>query len=153
MTKFGLQPVLKHRRFLEDEQQKKLADAQRAFTDARCKLHAYASRRQELTTELEEKQLQGLSITESLLYVQFFDRLAEDMFQQDTRVQALQKRVDHYRDALVKAMQSRKSLERLKEKNSHRHRLEQERKAQAFFDEVAEGQFIRHRQQQELSGE
>ena len=153
MTKFGLQAVLNHRQYLEDEQQKRLADAQRDLADARCRLQAYAMRRQDLTIEHEEKQKQGLTVTESLLYVQFFDRLAEDMSQQIARVQVLQNRVDLYRDALVGAMRNRKSLERLKEKKIYRHRLEQGRKAQAFFDEIAEGRFIRNRQLQELNGE
>jgi len=137
MFKFNLQPVLNHRQFIEDALQKVFADLKGTLAKEQDRLTFYERQQQYLTEELEQKQLQGTTSSELLLYINFLEQLKSDVQQQQHTVTGIEDQVVLKRKELLDAMKNRKALERFKEKKFTEHRDVLTKKEQAFLDEIA----------------
>jgi flagellar FliJ protein len=134
--KFGLQPVLSHRQFIEETLQKELARLQRRLAKERDRLDHHKDKQRHLTAELEQEQRQGTNSSTLLLYSNFLEQLAADIQQQTHKVTALVQQTDAKREELLDAMKNRKALEKFKEKKLAEHTAMLAKKEQAFLDEI-----------------
>ena len=143
MYKFALEPVLNHRKALEEGIQRELAAIERLAAYEKKKLKVFINRKKSLASELRQKQERGISILESILYVDFIRRLSVQIEKQSELVLAFEKDVNRKREDLIDAVKKRKSLEKLDEKGFRAYMRKALKDEQNFMNEVAVNRFIR----------
>ena len=141
MYQFNLEPLLNHRRYLEEVLQKELADLKIRLDAETGKLWALREKKRKTVLQLEEKQTDGRSASEIKLYVDFLEQLLKKVEAQRKKVLEAERLFSLKRQDLVTAMKKRKILERLKEKGLQAYEQEQLKKERNFMDEVAGRQF------------
>ena len=148
MYKFTLQPLLNHRKFIEETLQKELSLFKILLADEKKKLKDYEKARNRFLVELQQKQRESITVSENLLYFNFLVRLAGDLNKQRDIVLDVEKKFDRKRDDLIEAMKNRKTLEKLKEKRLKAYNHKLMKNEQDFLNEVAINMFnLRCRQE------
>ncbi len=143
MYKFPLEAVLTHRKFIEDNLQKKFGILKRILADEIQKHADIKNEKKSLSKKLQELQNVVITVSENLLYVRFIQQLSNRLDEQSKRIIDAEKQVDLKRDALISAVKDRKALEKLKEKGLKSYLLDQAKKEQAFSDEMASVRYKR----------
>jgi flagellar FliJ protein len=145
---FALQPVLDHRKRIEDERKQTLAIRQRAVDDAKRELerlneefrgHALALRQRHRQLAIEDLRLH-------YAHLQFLDRTIEAQ----TRIVAeRQSAADRARNDLIDASKNRKVVDKLKDRRRIAFVAEETRVEQLELDD---GNARRHGRKQHQSG-
>ena len=136
MYKFSMEPLLKHRKYLEDLQKQELGEFKRILVDEKKKLKIYQKAKDRLLKELYVKQQEGITASENLLYFDFIDQLSTDLDKQKERLLDLENKIYQKHYDLINAMKNRKTLDRLKENEMNEYRHEILVKEQEFLNEV-----------------
>lgn len=143
MYKFPLGAVLKHRKFLEDNLQKELGVLKRLLVDDKKKLSDIKNAKRKYSDELQFKQQESMTVSDSLLYIRFIDSLSRQLDMQNDRVFKSEKNVDEKRNELLTALKKKKVLERLKEKGIETYKQDELKKERIFLNEMASVRFKR----------
>ena len=134
---FRLQTVLEHKQRLEELAQLEHARAQAAQTVEECSLGQLHDAEARGFAELERQRFDGRLDIEALqLGMTYLDALKVQITRQAQIVARVRKATEAKRDALVAAMQERKALERLREKQLKDFMLAQSRRELAEQDEM-----------------
>ena len=141
MYNFNLEPVLKHRKLVEENLQKELAVLKLLLVNEREKLQTYKESRSKFLVELQRKQEEGTTISDVFLYLPFIEQLSKDIEKQNMTVSDLEKDVEQKRQDLVEATKKKKTLEKLKDKGLKAYKQEMIKNEQEFLNEVAVNQF------------
>ena len=141
MYNFNLEPVLKHRKLVEENLQKELAVLKLLLVNERERLQTYKESRSKFLVELQRKQEQGTTISDVFLYLPFIEQLSKDIEKQNKTVSDLEKDVEQKRQDLVEATKKKKTLEKLKDKGLKAFKQEMIKKEQEFLNEVAVNRF------------
>ena len=141
MYNFNLEPVLKHRKLVEENLQKELAVLKLLLVNERERLQTYKESRSKFLVELQRKQEQGTTISDVFLYLPFIEQLSKDIEKQNMTVSDLEKDVEQKRQDLVEATKKKKTLEKLKDKGLKAYKQEMIKNEQEFLNEVAVNQF------------
>ena len=143
MYKFSLDPLLHHRRLLEEQQQKELADLEAKRLVAERRLAAVDQARRCCDAVSDAAAGMALNIGWLQMRVRYLERLAREEQICQQRLAAAVKAVSRKRAELLEIVKSRKILEKLKEKGLHDHQVATSRKEQAFLNEMAVTRFRR----------
>jgi flagellar FliJ protein len=141
MYKFPLGAVLNHRKFLEESLQKELAELNEMLEGERKKFSDFRRARKNFSKELQNRQRKSITMSETLLYVQFIDQLSKRLDVQKKKVIDAENAVELKREDLIEAMKNRKALERLKEKGWETYKYQMMRREQSFINEMAAFRF------------
>ncbi|UCF85777.1 MAG: flagellar export protein FliJ [Desulfobacteraceae bacterium] len=141
MYNFNLEPVLKHRKLVEENLQKELAVLKLSLVNERKRLQTYKESRSKFLVELHRKQEEGTTISDVFLYLPFIEQLSKDIEKQNKTVSDLEKDVEQKRQDLVEASKKKKTLEKLKDKGLKAYKQEMIKNEQEFLNEVAVNQF------------
>lgn len=141
MYRFNLEPLLNHRRYQEEILQKELASLKTLLAAEKEKLQGLKKKQRKYLRQLQQKQKDGRPVSEIKLYLDYIDRLSNDLDEQNQRVQRAAKGFNLKRQQLIEAMKKRKTLDKLKEKGWHAHQQKALKKERGFMDEVAAQQF------------
>jgi flagellar FliJ protein len=132
--RFALQPVLDHRKRLEDEKQQTLALRRRAYDEARRELERLNGEFREHARELRERHRE-FDVEELRLryaHLQFLDRNI------DAQIRTVAERraaMDRARADLVSASKDRKVVDKLKDRRHDAYRTEEMRVEQIELDD------------------
>ena len=132
-----LQVVLKHRRILEEQAQQRLAaalDRQTALLEELSRLRESC---EALCSEAQARGSQGIAAHELLLYEEEIGRRRQRRGALEQDLQQAVEAVEEERQALCRATQDRKLLEKLLEKAAAQERRLGERREMAWIDELA----------------
>ncbi|MBN1277434.1 MAG: flagellar export protein FliJ [Deltaproteobacteria bacterium] len=143
MYTFSLESVLNHKAFIEEQLQKELAVFKAILEDEKNHLGKLINTKKRLTAELQEKQKDGTSISEIILYIKFIDQLINDADKQKKKILDAEKRLEKKRDELIEAMKNKKTLEKLKEKKMNEYWEDLSSNERDFMNEVAINGFNR----------
>lgn len=135
--KFSLQTLLNHRQHHEEMIQKEMAVCGCRLRDEKCLLDQIQRDKDKTIEENHQKQLQGIALSEHVLYVNYLEGLARNMALQHEKVNASEQQFTEKRQDLIEAVKKRKSLEKLKEKKLAAYTHELMKLDQDFLDEVA----------------
>jgi flagellar FliJ protein len=141
MYQFNLEPLLNHRRYLEEVLQKELADLKIRLDAEKDKLWALRQKKRKTVLQLQERQTDGRAASEIKLYIDFVEHLSKEVEAKRQKVQEAERLFSLKRQDLVAAMKKRKILDRLKEKGLQAYEQEQLKKERNLMDEVAGRQF------------
>ena len=141
MYRFNLEPLLNHRRYLEEVLQKELANLKIRLVAETDKLWVLREKKRKTALQLQEKQTDGRPASEIKLYVDYLEQLLKEVEAQRKKVLEAERLFRLKRQDLVVAMKKRKILDRLKAKGLQAYEQEQLKKERNFMDEVAGHQF------------
>ena len=134
---FRLQTVLEHKQRLEELAQLEHARAQAAQVNEERSLDQLKDAETQGFSELERQRFDGRLDIEALqLGMRYLDSLKVQITRQAQVVERVRKATEVKRDLLVAAMQERKALERLREKQLKDFMQEQARRELAEQDEM-----------------
>ncbi|OPX44589.1 flagellar biosynthesis chaperone [Ruminiclostridium hungatei] len=138
MQKFGfrLESVLKLRTQLEDNAKNNLAQAARELENQKNCLVELEETREASRRALTSAVDGGVPVYQVRNFNSFFGLMKNKIVRQKENVNNAQNDVDINREALVKAMQDRKIIEKLKEKKHEDFLKEQNREEQLLIDEL-----------------
>ncbi len=146
MYRFSLEPVLRHRKIIEEELQKEMAVLKRRLISEQAALLDLEKTKSRCLRELQEKQVRGIRAPEISLYSDFIGRVTIQMESQQKKVLGLENTVHKKREKLVKAMKDRKMVDQLKKNRLMVFEKNERRKEQKWIDEVAVMRFQKSRQ-------
>ena len=141
--RFNLEPVLNHRRLVEETLQKDLAILKISLIDENERLITYEENRVKLLEELQQIQKKDTTTSDILLYLPFIEQVSKDIEMQKKRVLELEIKVEHNRKDLLEATKKKKALQKLKEKAFKTYSQKLIKNEQDFLNEVAVSQFNR----------
>ena len=138
MQKFGfrLESVRNLKVQLEDNAKNNLALASRELKKQKEFLTGLRTTREDSISELNSKVDEGVSISQIRAYNNYLTLLKQKITEQRENVNTAQKQVDVRRESLVKAVQERKILDKLREKKYGEFLKEQGKAEQLLIDEL-----------------
>ncbi|MBC2711750.1 MAG: flagellar export protein FliJ [Desulfosarcina sp.] len=143
MYTFKLQAVLDHRQFIEDNLKKELAEIRQQETAVQQQLDSLTGKEMNTFAALKQKQANGLSSDQVVVYHAYLKRLSERITSQQTVVIEIKEQAAEKEDELLEAMKKRQILERLKDQGLDRYNQVMLKKEMNFIDEIAVNQFAR----------
>ena len=149
MYRFNLEPVLNHRRLVEETLQKDLALLKISLIYEKKRLITYEESRGKLLEELQKIQKEGTTTSDILLYLPYIEQVSKDIERQKKKVLELEKKVEQNLKNLLEATKKKKALQKLKEKAFKTYNQKLIKNEQDFLNEVAVSQFNRRIRPQE----
>ncbi len=137
MYHFSLEPVLRHRKLIEEELQKEMAAKKRLLLSEEAKLLGLEKDRHRCLRELQEKQAKGIRALDISLYSDFIGQVTIQIEEQKKRVLSVERSLAKKRKTLVKAMKERKTVDQLKKNRLRTYERNERRKEQKWIDEIA----------------
>jgi flagellar FliJ protein len=137
MFHFSLEPVLKHRKLIEEELQKEMAATERRLFSEKEKLLRLEETKNRCLRELQEKQKKGIRALDISLYSDFIGRVTTQIGAQHKTISGVERILVKKRKKLVQAMKERKTVDQIKKNRLKAHEREERRKEQKEIDEIA----------------
>jgi flagellar export protein FliJ len=135
--RFKLEALRQYRSFQEESRQKEMAEAQR-IRDQEAALLEELSAMRKRTEEALAKEHRGSTTGPCLsIYNSYLNKLTADIFSQKFKLVDAEKKLVERREALLLAMQKRKTLERLKEKGREAYLENLNSEEEKFINEMA----------------
>lgn len=138
MQKFGfrLESVLNLKSQLEDNAKNSLARATRELENQKACLEDLESKNYGSMNSLNAEVDEGVPVYRIRIYNNYLSLLKNKITNQKENVNNAERDVDINRESLIKAMQERKVLEKLKEKKFDEYIKEQNKAEQLIIDEL-----------------
>ena len=137
MYHFSLEPVLRHRKLIEEELQKETAVAKRLLLSEQDKLLDLEKAKNQCLRELQERQAEGIRALDISLYSNFIGQMSIQIKAQRKRISDVERNLAKKRNKLVQAMKSRKTVEQIKKNRLKAYEKSVRLKEQKWIDEVA----------------
>jgi flagellar FliJ protein len=135
---FHLEAVLRHRKNIERERQRSLAEAQALVAPLRGELDALDISVRQSVEEVRKHRLTGvLDLNFLAAHRRFLNSSQKQAMELAQKIAKMQIRVDVARRELAAAARERKIMEKLREKQFERWRSRQSASELAMLDEVA----------------
>lgn len=146
MYHFNLEPLLQHRKFIEEAKQKDLALIQRELDYESGILAKLGEKQIQLSQEIKFRQTSGMRPCEYSMYRTYASRLAKEIENQQKTVDRIEEKVNLARNELLVAVKDRKTIEKLKEKKKQEFIQTKSKKEQNLINEAAVIRFNRNGQ-------
>jgi flagellar export protein FliJ len=141
---FKLEALRQYRNFQEDIKKKELALAQRDRDLELEYLNALIDKRNQLEQDLKSKQQNSTNGPHMALYNQYLKRISAEITAQRQKLEDAETRCKDKMGDLLQAMQHRKTIEKLKEKDLHTYLKSLNQTEQKLINEIAIHQFARN---------
>ncbi len=133
---FRLNSVLRLKTQLEDNAKNNLAAATRVLTQREHYLNELKDANEASFNKLNSETNRGISVNQVRNYNNYFTMMKSKIANQKENVNNAKKDVDIKRESLVKAVQERKILDKLKEKKYQEYTKELGKEDQVLIDEL-----------------
>lgn len=140
---FSLQKVLDYRIKAEEDQQRNLARAFHDVKSARMERERLASYLEKVQDDYSTRQSEQMDVSKVLLSCDYVSYLAECLKEQEKTVAFCEQQLAEQLRLTEKAMQDRKTMDVLREKDFSKHHHELNLVEQRFNDEMARFAFLR----------
>jgi flagellar FliJ protein len=140
---FSLQKVLDYRIKAEEDQQRSLARAFHDVGSARMEQERLALCMHKVQDDYSTRQSEQMDVAKVLLSCDYIAYLANCVKEQEKMVALCEQRLAEQLRLTEKAMQNRKTMDVLREKDLLKHRHELNLAEQRFNDEMARFAFLR----------
>ena len=134
MYRFSLETVLAHRKHTEDTLRKEFVSRKKELLMEEERLALLDEVMMQNLKALQEKQRDGVSVSDITLYDNFIKQILIDRGLQIQRIAELEDRLRQKWSELIEAMKNRKILDRLKERELEAYRRELERKGVSLIE-------------------
>lgn len=137
MYRFSLEPVLNHRKLLEEGLQKDFAVLKRQLFEERETLFRFEQSKDQFSRELRKKQTKKMNVSDILLYTDFIHQVSMEIEKQSEKILEIEKNIEQKREELIEAMKSRKTIDRLREKGLKAYLQDLSKKEGVLMNEAA----------------
>ena len=151
--RFTLQPVLEQRLTVEELRQRVFAQAHAAVEAARAEVRLVDEDLSARKDQIRQRQAGGMTLPMRRMYEDWIAAQTARRVQLNGRLQELEAKAEAERVKLVKAVQARIVMEKLREKELKAWRLEEARVELKEFDEIAVRNFANERRQEKNAGQ
>lgn len=134
--KFRLDPVIRHREYLERLAMLELAKRRQVAAEVQKGIDALHQERKRALEELFNRQQDGMSMDEHGLFINYLDGLAGSISQEEARVIELSKAVAAQQAEVMSATTRKKTIQKLRENQYKKFLEEVSRKQQKELDEL-----------------
>jgi len=141
--KFRLEALRQYRTFKEDALQKELAQAQRHRDQEGDRLQSLLDKRTRAEESLKREQEKSTNGPHMALYDTFLNRLGGEISDQRDRIGQAEAQCNQKMQELLEAMQHRKTIDKLKEKDLQAYMENLSQNEQKFLNEIAINKFSR----------
>lgn len=141
--KFRLQSVLNHRLHLEDMAKNELGMRVQARNQCEQRILWLREEMGRIRFDLSEREQKGMSASDFVLANEYVTILRLQGLREQSRLPMLISEEDAARTALLKAVQNRRALEVLLERDKKEYNVAQLAAEQALLDEVSVGAYVR----------
>lgn len=141
---FKLEALRQYRNFQEDIKKKELAQAQRDRDQEIERLDALKDKRFQLEQDLKSEQQNSTNGPHMALYDQYLKRISVEISAQRKKLEGAETLCKEKMGDLLQAMQHRKTIDKLKEKDFHTYMESLNQTEQKFINEIAINQFARN---------
>lgn len=138
---FKLEALRQYRVFQEEDRQKELAEASRMRDQQVEILAELIDLRNRTEQDMKTKQNGGITGPYLTIFNNYLNKLASDIFSQQHKVAEAEKKLEKSREAVLAAMQKRKTLDKLKEKGLKAYMSRLSREEEKFINEMAISRF------------
>ena len=142
--KFKLEALRQYRNFQEDLTQKELAQAQRNRDREIDLLESLIDKRHRAEQNRKSEQEISTNGPHMALYDNYLKRISGEIAAQRQRIKDAEALCKEKMGALLEAMQNRKTMDKLKEKDLHAYLDNLNQNEQKFLNEIAINQFARN---------
>lgn len=142
--KFRLEALRQYRGFQEDMLQKELAQAQRMRDQEIDILESLIDKRARAERSFLSEQEKSTNGAHLSMYGNYLKRVSDEIEDQRMRVKAAETECSQKMEALLQAMQHRKTIDKLKEKDLHAYMENLNQNEQKFINEIGINQFVRN---------
>ncbi|MGD8847898.1 MAG: flagellar export protein FliJ [Desulfobacteraceae bacterium] len=142
--KFKLEALRRYRNFQEDLMQKELSEAQRDRDREVDRLESLIEKRHRAEQSRDFEQKQSTNGPHMALYDYYLKRISGQIAAQRQRLMDAEALCREKMGALLQAMQNRKTMDKLKEKDLHAYMENLSQNEQKFLNEIAINQFARN---------
>ena len=142
--KFRLEALRQYRNFQEDVLQKELAEAQMVRDREIDIFETLIDRRRRAERNLASEQSKSTNGPHMALYDSYLKRISAEIETQRTRVKEAEAFCTNKMEALLEAMQNRKTIDKIKEKDLHAYIENLNQSEQEFLNEIAINKFARN---------
>lgn len=139
--RFKLEALRQYRQFQEDKLQKELSEALRFRDHLAQVLDDQLAMRNQTESDLERLQTESTTGPQMTVYESYLRRISEQIEQQRLKVEQADKLCLERRTVLLAAVQKRKALDKLKEKDHESYLADLNQKEQKFINEMAINRF------------
>ena len=145
MSKFKLEPLLQHRRHIEETYQRELAKTLQTLKDEKETLAELISTRDQVKRNLEQRLTENINAAELFHFNKYLDRLSSDISLQNKRIADVEDEVEQYRLKLTEAVKNRKIMDKLKDKQLSAEFEKNQKNERNFMNEIAINRHLRFR--------
>lgn len=138
---FKLEALRRYRQFQETELQRELADTLRLKDQALSLLNSYESQLEQTRKELYRQQGDSIQGAQLAIFPRYLEKITTAISEQQLNIEAIEKQSEAVREALLEAVQKRKTLEKLKEKGLNAYLANLSFEEQKFINEMAINRF------------
>lgn len=142
--RFKLEALRRYRSFQEDIKKKELAQAQRDRDQEIERLASLIDKRTRVEQDRRLEQEKSTKGPQMALYDPFLKRISGDIDTQRKKLEDAETICKEKMGQLLQAMQHRKTIEKLKEKDFHTYIESLNQTEQKFINEIAINQFARN---------
>jgi flagellar FliJ protein len=147
---FKLEPVLRHRRMIEDEHQRELAQLLREQMILESRMHVLQGEITRDKSSMGSALVGRVDVSRIRQHGAHQGRVAVHLQEIASRLFMLHRQIDDRRSQLIEATRARKAVEILKDKQYRRWRDEQNRRENRELDELSTQAYTRRMQQDDL---
>jgi flagellar FliJ protein len=134
---FKLEALRRYRQFQEDELQRELAEVTQRKALAQSKLHDSMEKLKQAQEALYRQQSDSTEGCQLAIFPRYLQRMTQTIDVQQQQVTAIEHECSAIRQALIDAVQKRKTLEKLKENELKAYLAELSQAEQKFISEIA----------------
>jgi flagellar FliJ protein len=138
---FKLEALRNYRQYQEETRQKELAEADQIRQQIAGELKLLLIKQHETEQDLKTHQKENAAAPMMTLYASYLKKITAEIALQRQKVATAEATCKKKRDDLLLAMQKRKALERIKEKDFEKYLATLEHKEAKFINEMAINRF------------
>ncbi len=138
---FKLEALRNYRQYQEETRQKELAEADQIRQQIAGELKLLLIKQHETEQDLKTHQKENAAAPMMALYSSYLKKITAEIALQRQKVATAEATCKKKRDDLLLAMQKRKALERIKEKDFEKYMATLEHKEAKFINEMAINRF------------
>ena len=139
--RFKLEALRQYRNFQEESRQKEMADALRIRDQQAEMLAELIKSREKTEHDLKSRQRESITGPHLTIFSNYLNQLDSDIFAQKHKLADAEKLLEKRREALLIAMQKRKTLDKLREKDLKAFMESLHSEEEKFINEMAISRF------------
>lgn len=134
--KFKLQKLLDYKTDAEEQRKNELGLALKRLEEEKGLLKELLAKLQEMNNTFHKKTSEGLAANELKLLTNYIDYYKRSIKEQKVKVKMAEDYVESCRNALIKATQEKKMMEKLKEIDYGKHLYNEQKKEEKLVDDL-----------------